>query len=207
MENIKDAFVYYEIAVKQPDVNFFTGLRIYVPENELFIKFYCTCDPQNRHSVGFYLDDGMHYFCLCHGHNETNDLFFQLRSQHKITNLTCTREPPEKYYIITLKDKDGFSPPSLLHLGKSAIFQFNLEKECNNPKIFPTGLLNTPIRTKNCIIMRCPSEFPLSDCSESCPFQNRKCNTRLYKEDPYIQEREWSEYWNNKNSQIKNLIF
>jgi hypothetical protein len=203
----------YGTKLKVNDINrdFFTGLRIYVPHKELFIKFYCRCIYYRPHFQEFYLDPGMHYFCLCHGHNEADDLYCELRSENQIINLQCTRKPAEKYFIIYERgcsDKnDEISPPSLLHLGKSSLYQHGWEQIANENTYVPKSIAYTIPREKNCIILNCPAEVRGGECTETCPDIGRICYNQQMREDRHALRDNFTRLWDSLTDDVKKLRF
>jgi hypothetical protein len=194
---------------KDNDATIYTGIRIFVPKIPMLISFFCLCDSNPKAICHYYLNEGMHYFCLCHGHTTVHNIWCQLSKGKQIKNLACTR-PGEGYFIINEKGTGKLhecSPPSLESLSKSAIFQYNLESLTQNNANFPTNLFNTKVRTKNCIATECHITKG-RDCTDTCPDKKEICTIlkqKLYPDRafktwqklPEILKREMEEWVEN----------
>ncbi len=63
----------------------YTGVRIFVPSTPMLISFFCLCNSGPKGACHYYLKEGMHYFCLCHGHKTAYNIWCRLsREKQKI---------------------------------------------------------------------------------------------------------------------------
>ena len=186
------------------DYSLYEGIRIYVPTTPLIMDFFCICD-EIRKTSSFYCNTGMHYFCLCHGHNGVYSLHCRLPSNKQILNLDCSR-PRERYFIIydkKTKEHPECNIPSLISLSKSATFQYKLEDFTKNNEEFPKNLFDMKIRTKNCIVTDCYMDLGMDcierDCTDYCPDKTNICNRRQERISPNYT----NEFWKKQTEKLK----
>jgi hypothetical protein len=185
------------------DYNKYKGIWIYVPTSTLIMDFFCLCD-EVRKTNGFTFREGLHYFCLCHGHNSVYSLHCRLPSDKQIINLSSSRKD-DRYFIIydkNAKDSPNSNVPSLASLSKSATFQHKLENLTTKNGEFPKDLYDIKIRTKNCIITNCYMDLE-KDCTKDCPDKTNICNNRSDRLTPYYRYSLWSKYPDDFKEKLK----
>jgi hypothetical protein len=185
----------------------YTGVRIFVPSTPMLISFFCLCNSGPKAACNYYLKEGMHYFCLCHGHKTAYNIWCRLSREKQIKNLTCTRQG-ERYFIINEQGTGRpyeCSPPSLKALSKSAIFQYNLESLTQNSEEFPVDLFDTKVRTKNCIATECHMTRGV-DCTDTCPDKNEVCTLLKWKIYPNHAYETWQKLPETLKKEMENWV-